>query len=77
MKKIYLLTLCLLLSIGINAQQYELREIVDGEYNSQGIKSMVSSFDGLHYYQMNDENSALIKFEYATGNVSDTLFSTK
>ena len=25
------------------------------------------SFDGLHYYQMNDENSALIKFEYATG----------
>ena len=77
MKKIYLLTLCLLLSIGINAQQYELKEIVDGEYNSQGIKSMVSSFDGLHYYQMNDENNALVKFEYATGNVLDTLFSTK
>ena len=77
MKKIYLLTLSILLSIGIYAQHYGLKEIVDGDYSSLGIKPMISSIDGLHYYQMNDENNALVKFEYATGNVSDTLFSTK
>lgn len=77
MKKIYFLTLCMVVSIGAFAQHYGLKEIVDGEYSSHGIKAMVSSVDGLHYYQMNDENNALVKFEYATGNASDTLFSTK
>ena len=77
MKKIYFITLCMLMSLSGYPQHYSLKEIVDGDYNSRGVKPMVSSLDGLHYYQMNDENNALIKFEYATGNATDTLFSTK
>lgn len=78
MKKIYLLSLLyVLISLSAFAQKYSLSEIVGGNYSPLGIKSMVSSVDGVHFYQMNEENNALIKFEYATGNAIDTLFSTK
>ena len=77
MKKIYFLSFFMLIVFVISAQHYELKEIVDGNYSPQGIKSMVSSADGLHYYQMNDEKTAVIKFSYSSGDAIDTLFSTQ
>jgi len=38
---------------------------------------MESSADGMHYYQTDAENTAVIKFSYATGKAVDTLFSTR
>ena len=77
MKKFYFITLFMLIGLSISAQQYGLKEIVNGVYSPQGIKPMVSSANGLHYYQMNDGSNAVLKFEYATGNVVDTLFNTE
>ena len=77
MKKIWFLTVLLFASFGGFAQQYGLKEIVDGTYSPKGVKPMVSSTDGMHYYQMNDRSNAVVKFEYATGNIVDTLFSTE
>ncbi|MDD2474299.1 MAG: S9 family peptidase [Dysgonamonadaceae bacterium] len=77
MKKIYLLTTFILLGLSLYAQNYVLKEIVDGAYKPEGVKPMVSSVDGNYYYQMDDENTAVIKFNYATGEAADTLFNTK
>ncbi|HHW82093.1 MAG TPA: prolyl oligopeptidase family serine peptidase [Bacteroidales bacterium] len=77
MKKIWFLAVLLIASISVSAQQYGLQEIVNGVYSSKGIKSVVSAPDGIHYYQMNDRSNALLKYEYETGNVVDTLFSTE
>ena len=77
MKKFYLLSVLMLFGVSLYAQQYGLKEIVDGVYSPKGIKAMTSSVDGLHYYQMNDKNNAVVKFDYATGNIVDTLFSTE
>ena len=77
MKKILFLVVLFITSFSITAQQYGLQEIVNGVFSSKGVKPVVSSADGMHYYQMNDKSNAVIKFEYATGNVVDTLFSTQ
>lgn len=77
MKKIWFLVALSIASFSVSAQQYGLREIVDGVYSADGVAPMVSSDDGMHYYQMNDMDNAVLKFEYATGNIVDTLFSTK
>ncbi|HTN68141.1 MAG TPA: DPP IV N-terminal domain-containing protein, partial [Dysgonamonadaceae bacterium] len=77
MRKNYILILFSFLILPLLAQQYNLEQIVGGNYSPQGVKPMISSADGVHYYQMNDESTAVIKFEYATGNATDTLFSTK
>ena len=67
----------MLLCISVSAQQYGLQEIVNGVFSPKGVNPMISSADGTHYYQMNDRNNAVVKFEYATGNAVDTLFSTE
>ena len=77
MKKIWFLAVLLFASFGVFAQQNGLKEIVSGVYSPRGVKPVVSSADGMHYYQMNDRGNAVIKFEYATGNAVDTLFSTE
>lgn len=77
MKKIYFLPLFLLIVLSTFGQNYDLKDIVNGSYKPQGIKPMISSADGNHYYQMNDEGSAVIKFAYASGNATDTLFNTR
>lgn len=77
MKKIYFLPFLMLIVVGVFGQNYDLKDIVNGNFNPQGIKPMVSSVDGNYYYQMNDENTAVIKFAYATGDATDTLFHTR
>ena len=58
MKKIWFLVALSIASFSVSAQQYGLREIVDGVYSADGVAPMVSSDDGMHYYQMNDMDNA-------------------
>lgn len=77
MKKIYFLPLLMLIVVSALGQNYDLKDILNGNFSPQDIKPMVSSVDGNYYYQMNDENTAVIKFAYATGDATDTLFHTR
>ncbi len=61
---------------GLSAQNYTLQDILDGKFSERGVKPMVSSADGMSYYQMNDDRTAVIKFSYQTGKAVDTLFNT-
>ena len=72
------LSLLLVLFVGtLHAQNYSLQHLVDGTLSPRGVRHMESSADGMHYYQMNPESTAVIKFDYATGNAVDTLFNTR
>lgn len=62
---------------GLSAQNYTLQDIVSGKFSERGVKPLVSSADGMSYYQMNDERTAVIKFSYETGKAVDTLFNTR
>lgn len=77
MKKIFLPALLSLILTAVSAQSYTLEEIVGGKFTPHGISPMESSADGLHYYQANKGQTAVLKFSYATGNVVDTLFSAQ
>ncbi len=73
-----LLFLCFVSSILLlQAQNYTLKDLVEGRFSARGVRAMESSADGMHYYQTNPENTAVIKFAYATGNAVDTLFNTR
>lgn len=73
-----ILSLLLVFCFGATqAQHYTLQHLVDGTLSPRGVKHMESAPDGIHYYQMNPENNAVIKFSYATGNAVDTLFNTR
>ncbi|MDO5522772.1 MAG: S9 family peptidase [Bacteroidia bacterium] len=61
----------------LQAQNYTLNDLVEGRFSARGIRQMESAADGMHYYQMNPQNTAVIKFAYATGNAVDTLFDTR
>jgi dipeptidyl-peptidase-4 len=77
MKKIFVLLFSVASVITLQAQHYTLQDILGGKFAARGIKPMESSADGMHYYQANFENTAVIKFSYATGKAVDTLFSTR
>lgn len=73
-----ILSLLLVFCFGATqAQNYNLQQLVDGTLSPRGVRHMESAPDGVHYYQMNLESTAVIKFDYATGNAVDTLFNTK
>lgn len=76
MKKTLFFITATLVTINLLAQNYTLEEIVNGKFRPRGINPMESSADGLHYYQINDARTAVVKFDYATGNAVDTLFDT-
>ncbi len=72
------LSLLLVLCFGtMQAQSYTLDHLLDGTLSPRGVAQMESSPDGMHYYQMNPEKTAVIKYEYATGKAVDTLFDTR
>lgn len=77
MRKIFLTAL--VASFLLPAVMYgdTLGDILDGKYVPRGVKSMVSSADGMHYYQADPAQTAVIKYAYATGEAVDTLFSTR
>ena len=67
MRKIFVLLFSIASIITLQAQHYTLQDILGGKFAARGIKPMESSADGMHYYQANFENTAVIKFSYATG----------
>ena len=77
MKKIFVLLFSIASIITLQAQHYTLQDILEGKFSARGVKPMESSADGMHYYQTDAENTAVIKFSYATGKAVDTLFSTR
>jgi dipeptidyl-peptidase-4 len=77
MKKIFVLLFSVASVITLQAQHYTLQDILGGKFAARGVKPMESSADGMHYYQTDAENTAVIKFSYATGKAVDTLFSTR
>ncbi len=76
MKKIFLATLAGLSPLFLWGQSLSLTDLMSGKFSQRGISPMVSSSDGMHYYQMNSGKTAVIKYSYATGNPVDTLFDT-
>lgn len=66
-----------LLLLPAAVQSDTLDDILNGKYRPRDVKTMTSSADGLHYYQMDPLQTAVIKYSYATGVAVDTLFSTR
>lgn len=77
MKRVLFTCLIVLSFAALSAQNYTINDILNGKFSPKSVKSMVSSADGTHYYQSNPENTAVIKFSYATGVAVDTLFNSK
>ena len=77
MKRVSLAVLTAICLTSAWAQQYTLADLTSGEFNPKGISEMVSSEDGMHYYQADPGKTAVIKFSYATGEAVDTLFNVR
>ena len=81
MKKLPLFILILLVALNLRAQK---RDIIltdiwqSGKFAQQGIDELQSTADGNHYTSVKDTNNMeyLIKYNYATGNATDTLLTT-
>lgn len=65
------------LSSMVQAQNCNLKDIVDGKFSERSVAPMISSHDGTHYYQADTDRKAVIKFSYASGAAVDTLFDTR
>lgn len=63
--------------VTVSAQRYTLESLLGGEFTPRGIREMVSSEDGMHFYQADPQQTAVIKYSYATGESVDTLFNTR
>ena len=77
MKKTFLLSLFVIIAACVSAQGFTLQDMVAGKFAPRGIAPMVSSADGLHYYQADPMNTAVVKYSYATGDAVDTLFNAR
>ncbi|SEA00383.1 dipeptidyl-peptidase-4 [Porphyromonadaceae bacterium KH3R12] len=63
--------------VTVSAQHFTLENLLGNEFLPRGIRPMVSSEDGMHYYQADPQQTAVIKYAYATGEAVDTLFNTR
>ena len=77
MRKIFLAVLPALLLLPAAVQGDTLDDILNGKYRPRDVTTMTSSADGMHYYQTDPQQTAVIKYAYATGAAVDTLFSTR
>ena len=77
MKKIFLNALAVCFLWPAAMQGDTLDDILSGKYAPRGVQAMVSSADGMHYYQTDPQKTAVIKYAYATGEAVDTLFNTR
>lgn len=77
MKKIIGLLAGVLLMLGMQAQNLELKDITDGKYYAYGAPSVVSSVDGESYFQAVADNTMIVKYSYKTGLPVDTIFNVR
>jgi dipeptidyl-peptidase-4 len=81
MKKISLFILSSILALGTAAQKQDvtLNDIwQDPKFYPQGIDELQSTVDGNHYTSIKngDKGECLVKYDYATGNPTDTLLTS-
>lgn len=74
MKKSYLLIVALFFSALIYPQNISLKDITEGRYSPKGVRPVVSSADGEHYFQSDLQNTKIIKYSYKTGEAVATVF---
>lgn len=83
MKKSYLFCFCLFIafSFSLGAQNGNntllLKDIVEGRYGAEGVRAMKSLPDGEHYTVLSNDNKAILKYSYKTGQLVDTLFNVE
>ncbi|MDR3308503.1 MAG: alpha/beta fold hydrolase [Tannerella sp.] len=82
MKQITLLILGLTLTAGAAAQsgnkRITLSDVVNGAFGQRGASGeMRTTPDGEHFTAANRERTAIIRFSYATGQPTDTLFNVR
>ena len=79
MRKTYLILLLCLLPISglVQANQLNLKDIVDGAYTPDNIYGVIPMLDGEHYTQRNTEGTQIIKYSFKTGKVVGVLFDVK
>ena len=77
MRKILFTAIAVITVMTVSAQRFTLENLVGGEFAPGGVKTMESSQDGMHYYQADPQQTAVIKYAYATGQAVDTLFNTR
>ncbi len=81
MKKLSLFILSSILALGTTAQKQDitLSDIwQDPKFYPQGIDELQSTVDGNHYTSIKngDKGECLVKYDYATGNPTDTLLTS-
>ncbi|MDH6353806.1 dipeptidyl-peptidase-4 [Dysgonomonas sp. PH5-45] len=77
MKKLGFLFLLCSLSLGIAAQSVSLKDITGGKYQAKDVEPFVSSADGEFYFQVDKQNSKIIKYAFKSGLAVDTVFDVK
>lgn len=77
MRKIFLAALSALFLLPTAVQSDTLDDILNGKYRPRDVKTMTSAADGMHYYQTDPQQTAVIKYAYATGVAVDTLFNVR
>ena len=77
MRKIFLAALSVLFLLPAAVQSDTLDDILNGKYRPRDVKTMTSAADGIHYYQTDPLQTAVIKYAYATGAAVDTLFNVR
>jgi dipeptidyl-peptidase-4 len=83
MRKLNLFIAAAIVTIGANAQETNKKLTVEdiwgsGSLAAKGVYGIRSMNDGLHYSSSSNVkgNKVVLQYDYATGNVSDTIFST-
>lgn len=74
-KQILALFICII-SLHVVYASVTLEDIVSNKYKAQTIPNIVSSADGEYYAMADAEKKMILKYEYKTGKVVDTLFNT-
>lgn len=77
MRKLFFTALMAMGIVTASAQRFTLEGLLGDEYAPRDIRTMCSSEDGMHYYQTDPQQTAVIKYSYATGMPVDTLFNTR
>ncbi len=77
LNKISIATLLICFMSMFQANAFTLRDITDGNFKAKDVASIYPSTDGIHYYATNDERTRIVKCDYRTGNVVETLFDVE
>lgn len=74
-KKNILLLLAIMMSCTFMlAQELNLQQINSGYFAAKQVKPVVSSADGMSYYQANNEKTQIIKYDFKTGKPLQVIF---